>query len=358
MRIGWKNMSDLGDLLAKFKSGTASWEECSIFLNLKDFELKPFFNLARSITSQNFGNILKIYVPDKKFPAISLTGSKCALHCEHCNEKYLKDMEPILNNKDLEAFLLNHAENQGIGALISGGCELDGSVPLFEFIETIKKIKSQTKLIINTHTGLLNEDTACKLADANIDLVSFDINMDEEIVRDIYHLEKNLYDYEKAINLLKKYNLNIVPHICVGLYYGKLHKELESLKFIKDTLNNPELIVIIALIPPKISRNIFQRPKPNDIAKIIALLRFLFPRTELSLGCMRPRGDIKIEIEKQAINSGITRIEIPSKKTLRWLKSIDPDIELRYYSACCAIPVKYEDLAKSKASDIKRYLIL
>jgi uncharacterized radical SAM superfamily protein len=349
-------MNDLEELYNNFKSGDMSWGDCSKFLNLEEFELQAFFNLAKSIKSKYFGDILKIYIPNKKFPAISITGSECALHCEHCNEKYLKNMNPILNNIDLKNFLLDHAKNEGVGALISGGCEQNGSVPLLKFIDTIKKIKSQTKLIINTHTGLLNEVTAQKLAEANVDIVSFDVNMDEYIIRNIYHLEKDLNDYKNAMNLLKKYDLNIVPHICVGLFYGKLHKELESLKFIKDIGINPELIVIIALIPPKKSKTLFESPKPVDIAKIIALIRFLFPKTEISLGCMRPRGDIKIEIEKRAINSGITRIEIPSKTTLKWLKRINSNIKLSFYSACCAIPAKYEDLAKSKDSDIKSYL--
>jgi uncharacterized radical SAM superfamily protein len=351
-------MNNLEELLDKFKLGSANWGDYSSMLNLEESQLEAFFKLAKNITSRYFGNILKIYIPDKRFPAISVTGRECALHCDHCNKKYLGEMKAIMNNSDLEAFLLEHVNNQGVGVLISGGCDSDGSIPLYKFIDTIKKIKNQTNLIINTHTGLLDERTAQKLAEANVDIISFDINMDQEIIRNIYHLEKDLNDYKQAVDILKKYNLNIVPHICVGLYYGKLHKELESLKFIKNFLKEPELIVIIALIPPKFPNNKFERPKPIDIAKIITTVRFLFPETEISLGCMRPRGEIKIEIEKYAINSGITRIEIPSKKTLQWLKKIHSEVDLQFYSACCAIPSKYEQQAKSKKSDIKRYLTI
>ncbi|MFW9875691.1 MAG: hypothetical protein ACFFG0_21520, partial [Candidatus Thorarchaeota archaeon] len=221
---------------------------------------------------------------------------------------------------------------------------------------TIKKVKRKTSLIINTHTGLLNEETAKKLADSDVDIVSFDINMDEEVVKNIYHLDIELSEYKRAIDLLKKYNLNIVPHICVGLNYGKLKKELESIKFIKETIINPSLIVVIALIPPKDPKKKFDTPKPNDIAKVIAILRLVFPMTEISLGCMRPRGKIKTEIEKAAIKAGITRIEIPSKETLKWLKIYNSKIQFKFYSACCAIPNKFEKLAESKKSDYKRYI--
>lgn len=349
-------MNKSKDLLHKIRSKKATWSDFSSFLNLEKNEMEPFFILAQEITKRNFNNTLKIYNPTKKFPALSITGSECALHCEHCNEKYLKGMKPILTNNDLESFLMKHSRNEGIGVLISGGCEPDGSVPLIKYLDTVKNVKNKTNLIINTHTGLLNEETAQKLAEANVDIVSFDINLDEEIIKNIYHLDKSVNDYKQAIKLLKKNKLNIVPHICIGLYYGKVHKELESIKFIKENKINPSLMVLIALIPPKNSKIKFERPKPFDIAKVIAVLRFVFPYTELSLGCMRPRGDIKTDVEKYAIRAGINRIELPSRDTLKWVKSTNPGIKFQFFSTCCAIPNRYENIAKSKDSDIKRYL--
>ncbi len=348
-------MSDNIELYNNIKLGAASWSDYSKLLELNEEEFKPFFILAQEIKKKIFNNDLKVYIPNVKFPAVSITGGECALKCEHCNKKYLNGMKSLVTNEDLEAFLLDLDKNEGLGILLSGGCEPDGSVPLLNYLNIIKKIKTKTNLIINTHTGLLNEETAEKLANAGVDIVSFDINMDEEVIRNIYHLEKKLDDYKRAVDLLRKYNLNIVPHICAGLYYGKLHKELDSIRFIKESGMNPSIIVIIALIPPK-SNNKFERPTPLDIAKVIAVTRFIFPNTEISLGCMRPRGDIKIEIEKHALKAGITRIEIPSPKTLKYLKKINPEIKFKFFSACCAIPDKFEKMAKSKDTDIKRYL--
>lgn len=349
-------MSDVKKLLESIKEGKASWSDYEKFLKLANDELEPFLQHAKNITLQNFQNILKIYIPNKRFPAISITGNECALECAHCNKKYLDGMKPILNNEDLENFLMNLSKEGGKGVLLSGGCEPDGSVPLLNYLDTVKKVKRKTKLIINTHTGLLNEETAKKLAEANVDIVSFDINMDEEIIRDIYRLDRDLSDYERAVKLLTKYKLNIVPHVCIGLYYGELHRELESIKFIKEMGIDPSLIVLIALIPPTTSEILFKRPNPEDIAKIIAAIRFIFPHTEISLGCMRPRGDIKVDIEKYAIKAGITRLEIPSKTTLKWLKQINPEINLKYFSACCAIPKEFDEFTESKDSDIKGYL--
>jgi hypothetical protein len=233
-----------------------------------------------------------------------------------------------------------------VGALISGGCNLDGSVPLDDFLESIKIVKKRTNLIINTHTGLLTEETAKKLADARVDIVSFDINVDKRIVEEIYHLKNDVEDLKNAIRFLKKYNLNIVPHVCVGLLYGKLNKEIEALKLIKNMNINPSLIVIIALIPPE--SNKFEQPSVEDIGKIITVTRFLFPQTEISLGCMRPRKKDRVKIEKTAIKAGINRLEIPSKNTLKWIETKFPNRKLKYISACCAIPEKYESIAELK----------
>lgn len=351
-------MSKTKELLDRIKSGNANWSDYSEFLELDVNDLESFFNLAYKITLQNLGNQLKIYTPNKRFPAISITGSECALGCEHCDKKYLKGMKSLQKNADLENYLIELSKNNGVGALISGGCDPEGAVPLIDFLDTVKKVKNQTNLVINVHTGLLNEETARKLADAKVDIISFDINMDNEVIKDIYHLNKDLDDYKRAVSLIKKYNLNLVPHICIGLYYGKLHKELESIKFLREI--NPSLIVLIALIPPKSSKDNnkikFETPKPINIAKIIATIRFLFPNTEISLGCMRPRKNLKIEIEKYAVRAGITRIENPSKKTINWVKKRNPEVKFKFYSSCCAIPNKFEKFSESSEKEIKRYL--
>jgi uncharacterized radical SAM superfamily protein len=263
-------------------------------------------------------------------------------------------MKPLTSKKGLEAFLMEHYANGGVGALISGGSLPDGSVPLYEYLDTIRKVKEKTDLIINTHTGLLNEGTAQRLAEAGVDIVSFDINMDPEIIHDIYHLDKELNDYKEAVERLKKYNLNIVPHICVGLHYGSLHKELESLKYIKESQINPDLIVLIVLIPPKNSNERFESPSSNDIAKIIAITRYMFPKTEISLGCMRPRKKSRYSIEMKALKGGITRIEMPSKKVLKNYKKENPQIKFQFFSACCAVPAKFEKQIKMDNTAVKQ----
>ena len=90
------------NLLKKFKAGSQTWSDYNELLELDLREKKSFLKLAFNLKKKNFGNSLKIYIPNKRFPAISITGSECSLHCEHCNKKYLDGMKPILNNPDLK----------------------------------------------------------------------------------------------------------------------------------------------------------------------------------------------------------------------------------------------------------------
>jgi len=341
--------------MKKIKENLMTWSDYEELISYDFWQIESVLKYAYNLKVQNFGERLKVYIPNNNFPAISITGSECALNCEHCNKKYLDNMKPLLTNRDLKKFLINLHKEGGVGALISGGCDPNGAVPLKQFLNTIKEVKQHTNLIINIHTGLIDEDTAQQITDTTADIVSFDINMDEKIIQQIYHLDKTVEDYKHSLELLQKNNLNIVPHVCFGLYYGKIHEELKSIKFIKEVIPNPSLIVIIALIPPKNSE--FELPKPEDISKLIAVTRLIFPQTEISLGCMRPRGSVKKQIEQLALKAGITRIEIPSKATLQWMKKFDPNVSFEFYSACCAIPEKYEKIAKSKEEDIKSYTL-
>ncbi len=342
-------------LYENLKNERVSWDELSDIFKMEKEDIDQILPFTFKTKTKHFGKDLKIYLPGKKFPSISITGSECKLNCEHCNKKYIKSMQSFVSETKLEEFLISLWNNGGIGALISGGCEEDGSVPIAPYLDTILKIKQKTKLIINAHPGLLNALTAQMLAKSKIDIISFDITTDQDIMKEIYHLDVGIEEYESAIKKMQENNLNIVPHLCIGLYYGKLHKELDSIKFIKSHFSNPKIIVAIALIPPKESKKKFSIPETLDIIKILVILRLTFPHTEIALGCMRPKNKNKEELEKLAIKAGINRIVLPSRKTIKWIKNDQFDINLKYFSACCALPQEYEILAKSNDEDIVGY---
>ena len=116
-------MNKIQEIILKIKEGSILWSDFKNLIHQK--EIDEFLHQSYSLKKQNFGNNLKIYIPNKKFPAISITGSYCALNCEHCNKKYLDGMKGLTKQEDLYNYLEDLHKGEGIGALISGGCDPD-----------------------------------------------------------------------------------------------------------------------------------------------------------------------------------------------------------------------------------------
>ena len=313
-----------------------SWEQARALLDMDSRVLETLSPTARDRTVQTFGPGIKLFFPGSAFPAISITGERCALECLHCKKKYLKHMKQATTPDALLALCRRLDARRAIGCLISGGCNESGSVPLGPFLDAIATIKKETRLILNLHTGFLTPEVASRLGEIGVDVVSFDVNGSADTIREIYRLNRSVESYRESMDLLKKYHVNFVPHVCIGLHFGHLKGEIEALEAIASY--SPQTIVFIVLIPPTEgpAKNLFTIPDPGDIGKIFCISRAAFPRTELFLGCMRPGGNVKATIEQRALAAGATSIVIPTRETQDYLAV--QRIPVVRYNSCCAIP--------------------
>ena len=306
-------------------------------INADDIELEKLQQLCLSLTRKEFGNLINSYYPGLNFPSISITGNKCALNCKHCNRHYLESMIPATTPQKLLKICNELNEKGATGCLISGGFDNNAKLPFEKFLDVLREIKNSTDLILNLHTGLITEDLAIKLGEIGIDLVSFDITTDNYIINKIYGLNKSPNDYINSLNWLLESKIRfIAPHICIGLNPKNIMSEFQSLSVIKRI--NPSIIVLIAFIPTRgTAMENSPAPTPNFISKIICLTRLMFPKSEISLGCMRPKsGQIKYKIEKYAINSGVSRIVLPARKIINYILS--KNYTIKRFNTCCAIP--------------------
>lgn len=233
-----------------------------------------------------------LYNPTRKsFPALSVTGKECSLNCKHCQGIYLKHMIPI-SPEGLYNLCMN---NNLKGALISGGCDSNGKVPLDNFLPVIKRIKEESDLLINVHTGLVNEREAKLLKKSSIDCVSFDFVIDDKIIKDVYNLNRISRDYIKTIRILSKY-LNVAPHLCIDLNFGKSGKEMEALKVLSRF--KIKKLVLLVLKP---TRGTEMENVKIDLENVYNVFEKASEFENVSLGCMRPRNE---EIEKKAFKLG------------------------------------------------------
>jgi uncharacterized radical SAM superfamily protein len=267
------------------------------------------------------------------FPSISITGSSCALNCQHCNGKVLDTMLPAQPPKalfDLSAKLKNEG---AVGCLISGGCLSDGSVPIEGFIDVIAKIKQELGLTIITHTGVVDLSTANRLKEAQVDAALIDIIGSNETINEVYHLDININDFDRSLRAFHESGIHFVPHVLVGLHYGKLKGELDALKMISKY--SPSAVIIIAFMP--IHGTPMERmipPEPEDIVRVLASARILMHETPLVLGCMRPKGEHRRKTDTLAVGAGVNAIAFPAKEAIRLAESLN--LEVSFSSLCCS----------------------
>ena len=311
-----------------------------------DRELEKATNMAQKVSWKNFGKKIRFYAPSfiyyktnyfhsspTAFPSISITGSSCALKCKHCDGKVLNTMFPALTPKELFHLCVKLKNEGAIGCLISGGCLPDGSVPLNKFVDAIAKIKNELGLTIAVHTGVINLSTARKLKEAGVDAALIDIIGSDETIREVYQLKVSVEDFDKSLRALHKSKIPFVPHVLVGLHYGKLKGELQALKMISKY--SPSAVIIIAFMPIRgTPMEKVNPPEPEDIVRVLVTARLMLPQTPIVLGCMRPKGEHRIRTDTLAVEAGVNAIAFPTEEVIRLAESMG--LEITFSSLCCS----------------------
>jgi uncharacterized radical SAM superfamily protein len=317
-------------------------------LNASPDDFADWMHHGFEIRQRNFENDLLCYSPtaypyeidDHKqassynFISLSITGTSCSLNCEHCQGRLLKGMEPTLTPESLINRCMEIKRRGGEGVLISGGSDSKGHVPLNRFGEAIRIVKNELDLQVVVHTGLVSEDTARILAEANIDAAMLDIIGNKQVSERVYHINDGPRKMERSLQILQEYGIPAVPHVLVGLDYGRLNGELEALEMI--SVINPAAVVIIALSPiRKTPMEDVNPPSPLSIGKILTIARLGMEKIPVLLGCARPIGDHKIESDRYAILSGANGIAYISQEGVILAK--EKGLRPIFRDICCSL---------------------
>ena len=227
-----------------------------------------------------------------------------------------------------------HLKKRGaVGCLISGGCLPDGSVPVDKFLGAISKIKQELGLTVVVHTGVVSLETAKQMKAAGVDAALIDIIGSDETIREIYHLDVTVADYEQSLKNFAAVGIPFVPHVLVGLHYGELKGELKALKLIAKY--SPSAVIAIAFMPIHgTPMETVSPPKPVDVARFIASARLMLPDIPIVLGCMRPKGTQRIIIDKLAVLAGVSAVAFPDEEAIQLAESLN--LEILFSSLCCS----------------------
>ena len=271
----------------------------------------------------------------RSFVSISVTGSACALSCEHCKMRVLHGMTDLAETDGSLFDLCARLKEQGAsGVLISGGCDSQGRVPLLAHMEDLKRARRELGLILRVHPGLPDEKTGAGLGAVGIDGAMVDMIGSEETIRDVYHLDAKTCDYEAVLERLEIHGVPTVPHIVLGLHFGRMLGEWNALDMV--TRHPPKLLVLVILMP--LSGTPMALSEPPSLAEIGGFFesaRRALPRTPVMLGCARPLGEMKTHIDTLAVDAGLNGIAYPADGIVAYAR--ERGLAATFIDACCGV---------------------
>ncbi len=313
----------------------SNYDIAKIFKLTNEGQILNLLTLARTVSDRVFGKHINFYYTSNYFPALSVTGTECALNCKHCGKTLLQRLTPVTTPKRFVETCKKLAKLGAKGVLITGGCSMNATVPINRFLDAITEVKKKTKLVLIAHTGLVDYSEAKDLVNAGLDGAAVDIVGSVETAKAVYGIEISPKSYGSSLKALSRAKLPIIsPHVCVGLDFGVLKHELVALRIISEI--KPTSVVITALMPLRRTPMETVKPAPMDVAKVIAIARLMFPMIPITLGCARSKGTDRELIERLAIYSGATSIAVPTANTIKEAQSLGMNVES--YAACCAVP--------------------
>ena len=279
---------------------------------------------------ENFGEKIYFFAPSLKrydisefkarqntfFVPISITGSGCQLSCDHCQGKILEGMLSAQDPGSLWTLGEQLSERGCRGLLITGGSLKDGRVPLMKFMPAIGRLKSELGLKIAVHTGLVDEVLADEIAKAEIDVAMMDIIGSEETIGSVYHLSASPSDFESTLEMLIKRGIRVSPHLVIGLHWGKIIGEKRALGMI-SSFNVYSLVLVVLTPLHNTPMEGISPPRLKEVGELFAKARSQFPSTPVLLGCAKPLGRYKDNVEQLALRMGFNGIAYPGEKVVK-----------------------------------------
>lgn len=270
------------------------------------------------------------------WPAVSITGADCALRCDHCRGKLLQTMLPARTPEALWQVANEQIAAGAQGMLLSGGSNRRNEVDYGAFFPTIARIKTAFPAFrIALHTALAGREAAGRMAEAGVDVAMLDLIGAQDTVRRVYHMKRPVADFDAALACLVETSMQVVPHVVIGLHYGYLLGEWNALEMVRR--HRPSSLVLVVSMPfYATAARPFATPRSGDVGRFFLDARAALPDMPIRLGCARPPGKAKQEIDAYAVLAGLDGIAHPAEGTVELAVRLGrlPQIE----AGCCSVP--------------------
>lgn len=292
------------------------------------------------------------------WPAVSITGGECKLACDHCKAKILEPMIPARTPEALWRVVNEQIAGGAQGMLLTGGSNHRDEVEYDAFYPTVRRIKDAFPAFkIAMHTALVDRDIAQRMEASGVDAAMMDVIGAQDTVAQVYHLKRSVEDFERSLEHLTQTSLKVVPHIVIGLHYGRMLGEWHALEIVRR--HRPAALVLVVVMPfyaP--AARPFVTPDAHQVGRFFMDAREMLPDMPLLLGCARPPGRAKMQIDAYAVMAGLNGIAHPADGMVELAARLER--EVRVTPACCSIALGDEVLALGNddgiAIDVQRII--
>ncbi len=269
------------------------------------------------------------------FPAFSVSAAGCALMCDHCQAKILEPMIPATSPGMLERKVREMVASQDLGGfLLSGGSNRSNEIRYERYYPALERLKREfPRLRIAIHSALLDESRARAMESAGVDTVMMDVIGAGETIREVYHLDRPVEDFEATLAALCATRMEVVPHIVIGLHYGRILGEPRALDIVSR--HRVHSLVLVVIMPFYAKPGTFATPGTGDVGRIFIEARRRIPDREVLLGCARPPGMHRRVTDAYAVMAGLDGIAFPADGALAVAEAIGRPAAQEH--ACCSI---------------------
>jgi len=308
-------------------------------------------------------NLINFYTPSFKaysstelascggnaWPAVSITGADCKLQCDHCKAAILEPMIPARTPEELWRLVNGMVESGTQGMLLTGGSNHQNKVEYDPYYSTIRRIKDEfPEFKIAMHTALVDEDIALSMEQSGIDAAMMDVIGAQKTITEVYHLKRSEDDFEQTLEILVNTKMKVVPHIVIGLHYGRLLGEWNALAMLKR--HTPDAVVLVVVMPQYApEKRPFVTPDADAVGSFFLDARIALPETPLLLGCARPSGIAKMKIDAYAVMAGVSGIAHPADGAVELAARLEKRVKVT--PSCCSIAIGDEVMAVETTND-------
>jgi uncharacterized radical SAM superfamily protein len=274
------------------------------------------------------------------FPAFSITAGACGLNCDHCQKKILEPMIPATDPAMLDSKVRQLIATEGLnGFLLSGGSNRKNEIPYGRYLPVVEKLKHDfPDLKIAIHSALLDEPRAKAMENAGVDTVMMDVIGAAETIEQVYKLNRPVDDFEETLAALCTTDMEVTPHIVIGLHYGQILGETNALDIVS---RYPVTALVLVVIMPFYAKpGTFVTPDTTDVGRIFMDARERLVDQQVLLGCARPPGMHKRVTDAYAIMAGLDGIAFPADGAVSVAHTIGRPFEQAH--SCCSIKLGSE----------------